>query len=463
MKLWGGRFAKETAKAVDSFHSSINFDWRLHPYDIAGSIAHVKMLAQQGIISASEEEAIAQGLREIGEDLAAGRIELDPGAEDIHMNIELILTERIGPVAGKLHTGRSRNDQVATDMRLYVKDAIDELLTRITSLQEVFLIKATEHLEVIMPGYTHLQRAQPILFAHHMLAYFEMLERDKERLQDCRKRTDYNPLGSGALAGVTYPIDREATTTALGFSGITANSIDAVSDRDFLIELAAAASICMMHLSRLCEEIVLWSTTEFGFVTLDDSYTTGSSIMPQKKNPDIAELIRGKTGRVYGSLVALLTMMKGLPLAYNKDMQEDKEPVFDLVDTLKGCLEILAPMLRTMEVNDRAMRQAATQGYLNATDLADYLVGKGMPFREAHAIVGKLVLACLGQGKNLEELTLAELHTYSHLFADDVGRVLDVGYGIRAREVPGGTNQDQVKKALERAWQHLNHIEQNTC
>ena len=417
------------------------------------------MLAQQGIITAGEGEVIVQGLVEIGEDLAAGKIELDLEAEDIHMNIELILTERIGPVAKKLHTGRSRNDQVATDMRLYVKKAIGELITEIVSLQKAFLSKAEDNLDVVMPGYTHLQRAQPILFSHHMLAYVEMLERDKGRLKDCRQRLDYSPLGSGALAGVTYPIDREATALTLGFGGITTNSIDAVSDRDFLIELAGAVAICMMHLSRLCEELVLWSTAEFGFITLDDSYTTGSSIMPQKKNPDVAELIRGKTGRVYGSLVALLTMMKGLPLAYNKDMQEDKEPVFDLVDTLKGCLEILVPMLETMVINGTTMRQATNAGYLNATDLADYLVGKGMAFREAHGVVRELVLDCLQAGRKLGDLTIQELCSYSSLFTDDVYQVLDVESCIGARCLPGGTGPEAVTKALAQAWQRLVHEE----
>jgi len=450
-KLWGGRFAKGTAAAVDQFHSSIGFDWRLYKEDIRASQAHARMLARCGIITQEEADLICQGLAGIAADIEAGRVEFSVEAEDIHMNVEQLLTERIGPVAKKLHTARSRNDQVATDTRLWVMGAIDELDRRLRSFQETLVQLAEAHRDVILPGYTHLQRAQPILLAHHLLAYFEMFQRDRERLADCRRRTAVSPLGAGALAGVTLPIDRWATARELGFHDIAANSIDAVSDRDFIVELLADLALIMMHLSRLCEEVILWSSAEFGFLELDDAYSTGSSMMPQKKNPDVAELARGKTGRVYGHLMGLLTVMKGLPLAYNKDMQEDKEALFDAVDTVLGCLAAVEPMLATAQVRRDRMLAAAQDGFLNATDFADYLVRKGVPFRDAHAAVGQAVLYAIRHGRRLEELPLEVLRQFSPVIEEDVYHALDVRQCVAARQSAGGTAPRAVEEGLRRA------------
>jgi len=408
------------------------------------------MLAQCGVIAHGEAEAICAGLAGIAADIEAGKVQ-PSGAEDIHTFVERLLTERIGDAAKKLHTARSRNDQVATDTRLWVMNAIDELDRRLRSFQRTLVQLAEDHKDVVMPGYTHLQRAQPILLAHHLLAYFEMFQRDRERLADCRKRTAVSPLGAGALAGVTQPIDRWATARELGFLDVAVNSIDAVSDRDFIIELVAALSLVMMHLSRLCEEVILWCSAEFGFLELDDAYSTGSSIMPQKKNPDIAELARGKTGRVYGHLMGLLTVMKGLPLAYNKDMQEDKEALFDAVDTVLGCLEAVEPMLATAGVRADRMLAATKDGYLNATDLADYLAKKGLPFRDAHAVVGQAVLHAIENGKRLEELPLEVLKGFSPLIEEDVYAALDVRQCVAARRSLGGTALAEVEKGLARA------------
>ncbi|NLC47283.1 MAG: argininosuccinate lyase [Firmicutes bacterium] len=450
MKLWGGRFQEETDGRMDDFHSSIHFDRRLYREDIAGSIAHATMLGECGIISKEEAEAICQGLEEILADIEAGKVEFDPAAEDIHMNIEKLLTEQIGDPGRKLHTGRSRNDQVALDLRMYLKREIEALQELLTELQRALLEQAERNQDVVMPGYTHLQRAQPVLFAHHMLAYFEMFQRDYERLSDCYKRTDVLPLGAGALAGTTFPIDRERVAELLGFSQIAQNSLDAVSDRDFAVEFLAAASLIMVHLSRLGEEIVIWSSQEFGFVELSDSFSTGSSIMPQKKNPDVAELVRGKTGRVFGDLVALLTVLKGLPLAYNKDMQEDKESVFDAVDTLKGCLEIMAPMISTMKLRPETTRKAAG-GFALATDLADFLAKRGLPFRQAHEVLGKLVYHCIQNGKQLEELSLEELASFSPLFDGEALGLLSPEASVELRDHLGGTAPRQVAKQLARA------------
>lgn len=447
-KLWGGRFQKGTDHLVEDFHSSITFDQRLYKQDIDGSIAHARMLGEQGIISRDEAAAIIAGLQDILADIEAGQVEFDVAAEDIHMNVEKLLTERIGETGKRLHTARSRNDQVALDVRLYLKDEIRAIATLLQSLQQTLLDLAGEHLDTVMPGYTHLQRAQPITMAHHLLAYFQMFQRDRERLQDCLKRTDILPLGSGALAGTTFPIDRQAVAEELGFAAISANSLDAVSDRDFAIEFAAAASLIMMHLSRFSEELVLWSSAEFGFVEMDDAYSTGSSIMPQKKNPDVAELVRGKTGRVYGDLIALLTVMKALPLAYNKDMQEDKEALFDAIDTVKKCLLVFTPMLRTLKVNRENLAGAARGGFTNATDVADYLVRQGVTFREAHEVVGKMVLGCLAAGKNIDELTLEEFHLYSDHFGEDIFEAIKVERCVAARNTPGGPAREAVREAI---------------
>ncbi|MDA8441334.1 MAG: argininosuccinate lyase [Peptococcaceae bacterium] len=456
MKLWGGRFQKTTDKLVEDFHSSISFDQRLYRQDITGSIAHARMLGQCGIITTEEAAQIIAGLEQILADIEAGTVAFEVGAEDIHMNVEKILTERIGIVGKKLHTGRSRNDQVALDIRMYLKDAVKATQQLLLTLENEILQLAEAHVETWMPGYTHLQKAQPITFGHHMLAYFQMFLRDLERLTDCHKRIDYMPLGSGALAGTTFPLDREMVRAELGFAYVTANSLDGVSDRDFAIEFTACASLIMLHLSRLCEELILWSTGEFAFISMDDAYATGSSIMPQKKNPDVAELVRGKTGRVYGDLMGLLTIMKGLPLAYNKDMQEDKEALFDAVDTVQKCLLVTAPMLKTMTVRKENMAQGAKGGFTNATDVADYLAKKGVPFRAAHEIVGKLVLECSERKLALEELTLPEYQAVSSAFAADLYDYITVEHCARARSIPGGPAPQTVlaaiaqgKKALE--------------
>jgi argininosuccinate lyase len=454
-KLWGGRFQKDTDHLVDDFHSSISFDQRLYRYDILGSMAHARMLARQGIIAPEEAEAIIRGLEEILADIEEGRVQFSVAAEDIHMNIEQLLTRRIGPVGKKLHTARSRNDQVALDVRMYLRDEIGAIIDLLRQLVETLLDLAEKHLETVMPGYTHLQRAQPITLAHHLMAYVQMFERDMGRLRDCRRRTDVLPLGAGALAGTTFPIDPSRVAAELGFAAVAENSLDAVSDRDFVVEFAAAAALIMVHLSRFCEEIVLWSSAEFAFVELDDAYSTGSSMMPQKKNPDVAELIRGKSGRVFGDLMALLTMLKGLPLAYNKDMQEDKEALFDVVDTVKKCLRVFTPMVASLKVRPENMARAARGGFTNATDLADYLVKKGVPFREAHEQVGRLVYYCLSEGKSLEELSLEEFKQFAPVVEEDVYRAIDIGQCVAARRVLGGPAPESVRQAISRARERL--------
>jgi argininosuccinate lyase len=445
-----GRFQKDADKLVQRYTASIPFDQRLYQHDIAGSLAHAKMLAKQSIITDKEAELIGMGLVSIREEIEQGQFKFKAELEDIHMNIEARLTEKIGDIAGKLHTARSRNDQVAVDLRLFCKEAIAETISGLKGLQSALLDVAEANKNVAVPGYTHLQRAQPVLLAHHLLAYFEMLERDAQRFQDCLKRTDVMPLGSGALAGVPYAIDRAFVAQQLGFSQISQNSLDAVSDRDFVIEYEAAASLAMMHLSRLGEELVLWSSAEFGFIEIDEAYATGSSIMPQKKNPDVAELGRGKTGRVYGHLMGMLTTMKGLPLSYNRDLQEDKEGLFDTVDTLLSTLAVFAGMVKTLEVKAERTSQAASQGYILATDVADYLVKKGLPFRQAHSVVAKLVSYAVEKGKELHQLELGEYRQFSPLF--DAG-VLDVtvASSIKARNVVGGTAPEQVDAQLARA------------
>ncbi|NDL66920.1 argininosuccinate lyase [Anaerotalea alkaliphila] len=448
MKLWGGRFSKSTDAMVDDFNSSIRFDQRLYRQDIAGSMAHVTMLGQQGIISQEEAQAIRSGLEAILGSIENGDAAFDIDAEDIHMNIEKMLIQRIGDVGKKLHTGRSRNDQVALDMRMYVREEIRVLQSMVADLHRVLLDQSAEHLDTIMPGYTHLQKAQPITFAHHLMAYFEMLKRDTQRLSDVWKRTNVLPLGAGALATTTYPLDREAVAGLLDFDGICLNSLDAVSDRDFCLELLGALSILMMHLSRFSEEIILWCTNEFQFIELDDAYSTGSSIMPQKKNPDIAELVRGKTGRVYGDMVALLATMKSLPLAYNKDMQEDKEATFDAIDTVKMCLPIFTDMLRTMKVNRNRMRQGASGGFTNATDAADYLVKKGVPFRDAHEIVGKLVYRCIQTDQTLEGLSLEEYKALSPVFGPDIYDAISLETCVNKRQVIGGPSRAMMEKVI---------------
>ncbi|MDN5347840.1 MAG: argininosuccinate lyase [Clostridia bacterium] len=451
MKLWGGRFQKSTAPEVEDFHSSLSFDRRLYRQDIQGSIAHARMLATVGLITQEEAGRIIRSLEEILADMEAGRVEFDPANEDIHMQIEKLLTERIGDAGKKLHTGRSRNDQVALDLRLYLREEIKALDALLAGLQETLLDLAEAHLETIMPGYTHLQRAQPVTLAHHLMAYFEMFLRDRGRLADCLKRLNFSPLGAGALAGTTLPLDREMTARELGFDGICPNSLDAVSDRDFAVEFLAAGSLIMVHLSRLAEEIVLWSTREFGFAELDDAYSTGSSMMPQKKNPDVAELVRGKTGRVFGHLLGLLTVLKGLPLSYNKDLQEDKEAVFDAVDTVKACLTVFTPMLKTLKFNKEAMYRAAAEDFSLATDLAEYLVQRGVPFREAHAVVGRLVRYCLDEGKSLADLSLEEMRSFSPLFDPGVLECLRPEASVARRRLPGGPAPETVRQAINHA------------
>ena len=444
------RSRKRGDKSAAAFTASIPFDRRLYGQDIAGSIAHAKMLSRQGIIAEKEAELIIMGLISIREEIEKGEFSFRTELEDIHMNIEARLFDKIGEVAGKLHTARSRNDQVALDLRLYAKEAISQTIEALVGFQRALLDLAEANKDVVMPGYTHLQRAQPVLLAHHLLAYFEMAQRDVERFGHCLEHADIMPLGSGALAGVAYPVDRSFLAQELGFARISANSLDAVSDRDFVIEFQAASAVTMMHLSRLAEETVLWSSAEFGLVELDQAYTTGSSIMPQKRNPDVAELVRGKTGRVYGSLMGILTTMKALPLAYNRDMQEDKEGFFDTVDTLLPSLEAMAGMVRTLKVNAERARQAAGGDYVLATDIADYLVKKGTPFREAHRVVGKLVGYALEQGKTFQQLSLSEYRSFCPLFEDDV-YAITVDSSLRARDEPGGTAPQQVEMALKRA------------
>ncbi len=458
MKLWGGRFTKETNQLVHNFNESLSFDRKFYRQDIRGSIAHVKMLAKQGIISGEDEEAIIRGLTGILEDLESGKLEIPDhsGYEDIHSFVEGTLTERIGEAGKRLHTARSRNDQVALDMKLYTRDEIGELDGLLKELLGELLVIMEENVDTFMPGFTHLQKAQPITLAHHMGAYAEMFFRDRSRLGDIRRRMNYCPLGSGALAGTTYPLDREYTAELLDFDGPTLNSMDSVSDRDYLIELLAALSTISMHLSRFCEEIIIWNTNEYRFVEIDDSYSTGSSIMPQKKNPDIAELIRGKSGRVYGALMSLLTTMKGLPLAYNKDMQEDKELVFDAIDTVKGCLALFTGMISTMTFRKDVMEESAKRGFTNATDAADYLVNHGVPFRDAHGIVGQLVLTCIERGISLDELPLEEYRKISPVFEKDIYQAISLKTCVEKRVTigaPGRAAMEQVigiyRKKLE--------------
>ena len=435
---------------TSSYTVSLSYDRRLYRQDVAGSIAHARMLGKQGIISPEEAELIVEGLVAVRQDIEDGTFEWRPELEDLHMNIEAALFRKIGDVAGKLHTARSRNDQVATDMRLYCKEATRDALQGIGTLQAAVLGAAEAHRDVMLPGYTHLQRAQPVLLSHHLLAYFHMLQRDRERFHDCLRRTDVLPLGSGALAGVPYPIDREYVARELGFSRVSVNSMDAVADRDFLVDFHAAAAACMMHMSRMAEEMVLWSSQEFGFIRLADRFTTGSSIMPQKRNPDFAELARGKTGRVYGHLMGILTLLKGLPLTYNRDLQEDKEGFFDTVDTLLGTLEVFAGMIGSMEVNRERTTRAARDGYMLATDLADYLVGKGEPFRAAHGIVAELTRYAASEGKGLEEVDMSEYRRFSPRFDEDVYSI-SAESSIAARDVRGGTGPEQVEEGLRHA------------
>ena len=447
-KMWAGRASGKLDRAADDFNSSIHFDKRMAKQDIRGSMAHAAMLAACGILSEADADAILKGLEGILADLDAGALEIDPGAEDIHMFVEAELTRRIGEVGKRLHTARSRNDQVATDLRLYLREETEAVIKSLKALIRAIHDKAAENTDAILPGYTHLQRAQPVTFAHHLLAYAMMFIRDAGRLADAARRMNRSPLGSCALAGTTYPIDRRMTAAALGFDGVTYNSMDGVSDRDFCVELLSALSILMMHLSRLSEEIILWSSWEFGFVELDDAYTTGSSIMPQKKNSDMAELVRGKTGRVYGDLIGTLTMLKGLPLAYNKDMQEDKEAVFDGFDTVKACLCVFAPMLSTMRVKKDVMREAAGRGFIGATDLADYLTKKGMPFRTAYKITGEIVAECIRCGKTLETLPLAAYKAHSDLFEEDLYGEIALETCVKKRISEGGTGPDSVAAQL---------------
>ena len=449
MKLWGGRFAKETDNLVNDFNASIQFDQRLYKEDITGSMAHAKMLGACGIISMEDVAAILEGLQSILEDVEAGKVEFTADNEDIHMNVESLLTERIGDAGKRLHTGRSRNDQVALDFRIYVREQIPVMIGQLLELEAVLCKQAKQHQKTVMPGYTHLQRAQPISFAQHLMAYANMFARDVTRLEDCAKRLNECPLGSGALAGTTYPIDRWQTARALNFDAPMSNSLDGVSDRDYALELMSALSILMMHLSRFSEEVILWCSWEFKFIELDDAYATGSSIMPQKKNPDVAELVRGKTGRVYGDLMSLLTTMKGIPLAYNKDMQEDKEPVFDAIDTVQMCVPVFAAMIDTMRVLPDNMRKAAGRGFINATDCADYLTKKGMPFRDAYTVTGKLVASCTAQGKTLEDLTMEELKAVSELFDEDVYDALNLENCMALRASYGGPAISETTRQIE--------------
>jgi len=459
-KPWGGRFAQPTDDLLETFSASVHFDYKLYPYDIAGSVAHARMLGRQGLLTTKEAEAMVQGLEEIKADIEAGRFEWDPGLEDVHMNIERALANRIGPAGEKLHTARSRNDQVALDTRLYVKDALTLLGGEIKELRLALVKQAQANQDLVMPGYTHLQRAQPVLLAHHLLAYQEMLARDGQRLTDLYKRVDIMPLGSAALAGTGLPIDMKFVAQSLGFSKITANSMDGVSDRDYLIEFLASASILMIHLSRLSEDLILWSTSEFGFVELPDELCTGSSIMPQKKNPDALELIRGKTGRIFGNLMGLLTVMKGLPLAYNRDLQEDKEPLFDTVETMAQALPLMARLVSRLKFKAERMRAAADDPFLTATDLADHLVKQGLPFRQAHAMVGQTVRYCLDRGLALSDLSEDELVRLCPGAQAGVKKELTLEASLRARVSLGGTAPRRVKAALKKALRELNPEQQ---
>ena len=458
MKLWGGRFSGKLNETTEVFHSSLPFDKRLYKQDITSSIAHAEMLGRQGIISSSDADSIVTALKQILEDIKNGTLLINTTAEDIHSFVEAELISRIGEAGRRLHTGRSRNDQVALDMRMYIKDEIDEIHSLLINLLEELLLIAKKHTKTIMPGFTHMQKAQPVTLAHHLLAYFQMFKRDYIRLGNCREGTDEMPLGSGALAATTSPIDREFVKEKLGFSRITANSLDAVSDRDFCVEFLSCLSIIMMHLSRFCEELILWSTDAFDFVEISDAYATGSSIMPQKKNPDMAELIRGKTGRVYGNLFGLLTMMKGLPLAYNKDMQEDKEAVFDASDTVKSCLSVFNGMIKSLIFKTDNMYKSALGGYTNATDVADWLVKKGLTFREAHEITGKLVLYAISKKTDINDLTLDELINISDMFDETVFKAISVEACISIRNIPGGPAQSAVLNEIENAGEWLKKL-----
>ncbi|MDI6892786.1 MAG: argininosuccinate lyase [Actinomycetota bacterium] len=446
MKLWGGRFKKKTDELVEEYTASLSFDCRLYKCDVQGSIAHANMLARCGIISRDEASKIVNGLREIGRDIKGGKFSFDIADEDIHMAIERTLIEKIGPAGGKLHTARSRNDQVATDLRLFLKDEILTTGNLLVELQRILLDLAEENIGIVMPGYTHLQRAQPMLFSHYLMAYFFMFQRDFKRLKCCYKWMDSMPLGSGALAGTSFPIDREFVAKELGFYKVSENSLDAVSDRDFVIDFLAVASLLMVHLSRFCEELVLWSTEEFDFIELDEAYTTGSSIMPQKKNPDVAELIRGKSGRVFGRLMSMLTVLKGLPLAYNRDLQEDKEALFDAVDTTKMTLKVFTGMLASLKPKPEKMKMAAEEGYLVATDVADYLVRKGLPFREAHEVVGKMVNFCLKRGCQFDQLELKDYRRFSPHFDEGIFEVIRVENSVESKVSQGGTSPDRVRE-----------------
>lgn len=454
-KLWGGRFEGTVEEWVEQFGASISFDHQLAKFDLMGSLAHVQMLGQTGILSLEEAEQIQDGLQALLRDLEAGELHFDIANEDIHMNMEVLLTEKIGPLAGKLHTARSRNDQVATDMHLYLKEQLGHVLDKLANLNSVLLDLAEKHVETIMPGYTHLQHAQPISFAHHIMAYYNMFQRDSERFAFNLKHTDLSPLGAAALAGTTFPINRQLSSDLLGFQEPYTNSLDAVSDRDFILEFLSNASILMMHMSRFCEEIINWCSFEYQYISLSDSFSTGSSIMPQKKNPDMAELIRGKTGRVYGHLLGLLTVMKSLPLAYNKDLQEDKEGMFDTVDTILNSLDVLAGMLSSMQVNKAKMQQSTENDFSNATELADYLAEKGLPFREAHEIVGKLVLDSIKHGKNIQDWDLEELQAYHPLIEEDIYIYLRPETAVQRRNSLGGTGFEQVKYQIEQAKKEL--------
>lgn len=448
MKLWKGRFSKASTSSADEFNASIGFDSRMYREDITGSMAHAKMLGKQGIITIEESELIIKTLQEILTDIEAGKVEFTIESEDIHMNIETILTERIGDTGKKLHTARSRNDQVNVDIRLYLRNEVYEIDERLKQLLSALSMLAKKHTDTVMPGYTHLQRAQPVTLAYHLLAYYQMFSRDRERFADCLNRINRLPLGSGALAGTTYNTDRDFLAEELGFASVLPNGMDAVADRDFAIEFLNCCAITMMHLSRFCEELINWSSVEFGFIEMDDSYSTGSSIMPQKKNPDMAELIRGKSGRVYGDLMSLLTICKGLPLAYNKDLQEDKEPLFDAADTLKASVTIFIEMILTMKVRKEKMESAAKYGYMNATDAADYLVSKGIPFRDCHEIIGRIVLHCINKGIAIEEMTMDEFKSFSDKFDEDIYDKISIRSCIEAKKSKGSTSFDSVKQQL---------------
>ena len=456
MKLWGGRFTKETNRLVHNFNASISFDQKFYRQDIRGSIAHVTMLAKQGILSETDRDIIINGLKGILSDIENGTLEFSPESEDIHSFIEQNLIERLGEAGKRLHTGRSRNDQVALDMKLYTRDELDEIDALLKNLLTSILKVMEEHLETYMPGFTHLQKAQPITLSHHFGAYFEMFRRDRSRICDIRSRMNLCPLGSGALAGTTYPLDRDYTASLLEFDGPTLNSMDSVSDRDYLIELLSALSTIMMHLSRFSEEIIIWNSNEYRFVEIDDSYSTGSSIMPQKKNPDIAELVRGKTGRVYGALMSLLTTMKGIPLAYNKDMQEDKELSFDAIDTVKGCLTLFTGMIDTMKFNQSVMESSAKNGFTNATDAADYLVNHGVPFRDAHGIVGQLVLFCIEKNISLDDMSLEEFQAISPVFEKDIYEAISLKTCVEKRTTIGAPGKEAMIRVIENCKDYLN-------